>query len=103
MKEQEDKGDSKAQAQGKAQANVAITATRMSYNQIKDAGFPCFTVPYVLHAMLSVTSYKYALYTINKVQLYLNLKAMRHFSSIKLDFTQLKHQSELKVIHVANG
>ena len=90
MKEQEDKGDGKAQAQGKAQANVAI-ATRMSYDQIKDAGFPCFTVPYISHAMPSVTSHKYALRTINKVQLYLDSGATRHFSSIKSDFTQLKH------------
>jgi hypothetical protein len=64
MKEQEDKDDGKAQ--GKAQANVAI-ATRMLSNQIKDAGFLCFTVLYVLYAMLSVTSYEYALRTINKV------------------------------------
>ena len=90
MKEQEDKGDGKAQAQGKAQANVAI-ATRMSYDQIKDAGFPCFTILYISHAMPSVTSHEYALRTINKVQLYLDSGATRHFSSIKSDFTQLKH------------
>ena len=102
MKEQEDKGDGKAQAQGKAQANIAI-ATRMSYNQIKDAGFLCFTVPYISHAMLSVTSYEYALCTINKVQSYLDLGDTRHFSGIKSDFTQLKHQLEPEVVHVANG
>ena len=61
IQEQEAKGE------GKAQGNVAITATRMSYDQIKDAGFPCFTVPYVSYAMPSVTSHEYALRTINKV------------------------------------
>jgi hypothetical protein len=61
IQEQEAKGE------GKAQANVAITTTRMSYNQIKDTSFPCFTILYISHAMLLVTSYKYALYIINKV------------------------------------
>ena len=102
MKEQEDKGDGKAQAQGKAQANVAI-ATRMSYDQIKDAGFLCFTVLYISHAMPLVTSHEYALRTVNKVQLYLDSGATRHFSGIKSDFTQLKHWSEPEVVHVANG
>jgi hypothetical protein len=66
MKEQEDKDDSKAQ--GKAQANVAI-ATRMSSDQIKDAGFPYFTVPSYgscaisPYAMPSITSHEHALYT----------------------------------------
>jgi hypothetical protein len=50
-----------------------------------------------------VIGYKYALYTANKTYLYLDLGAMRHFSGIKLDFTQLKHWSELEVVHVANG
>jgi hypothetical protein len=84
MKEQEDKDDGKAQ--GKAQANVAI-ATRMLSDQIKDAGFPCFTVLYVSHAMLSVTSHEYALRTVNKVQSYLDSGATRHFNGIKSDFT----------------
>ena len=96
MKEQEDKGDTKAQG------NVAI-ATRILYNQIKDAGFPCFTIPYVSHAMPSVTSHEYALRTVNKVQSYLDSGATRHFSGIKSDFTQLKHWSEPEVVHVANG
>jgi len=39
----------------------------MLYNQIKDAGFLYFIILYVLYAILLVTSYKYALYTINKV------------------------------------
>ena len=60
IKEQEDKGDSKAQA------NIAI-ATCMLSDQIKDASFLCFTILYVLYAMLSVTSHEYALRIINKV------------------------------------
>ena len=75
----------------------------MLYNQIKDAGFPCFTIPYVSHAMPSVTSHEYALRTVNKVQSYLDSGATRHFSGIKSDFTQLKHWSEPEVVHVANG
>jgi len=58
IQEQEAKGE------GKAQGNVAITATRISADQIKEAGFPYLTTP---QAMPLVTSHKYALYTINKV------------------------------------
>jgi hypothetical protein len=38
-----------------------------------------------------IISHKHALYTANKTYLYLDLGATRHFSSIKSDFTQLKH------------
>ena len=93
MKEQEDKGDTKAQG------NVAIT-TRMLSNQIKDASFPYFTIlsyksygSYAIppYAMPSVTGHEHALYTANKTHLYLDLGATRHFSGLKSDFTQLKH------------
>ena len=89
MKEQEDKGDTKAQG------NVAIS-TRILLDQIKDASFPYFTIPsYELYksyaippyAMPLVTSHKHALYTTNKTHLYLNSRATRYFSSLKLDFT----------------
>ena len=93
IQEQEAKGD------GKAQGNVAI-ATRMSHDQIKDAGFPYLTVPY---AMPSVTGHEHALHIANKVQSHLDSGATRHFSGIKSDFTQLKHWMEPEVVHVANG
>ena len=89
MKEQEDKGDTKAQG------NVAIS-TRILLDQIKDASFPYFTIPSYksyrsyaipLYAIPSVTSYKHALHTTNKTHLYLNSRATRYFSSLKLDFT----------------
>jgi len=105
IKEQEDKGNTKAQG------NVAI-ATRMSSDQIKDASFPYFTIPsYELYksyaippyAMPLVTSHKHALYTTNKTYLYLDSGAMRHFSGLKSDFTQLKHWAIPEIVHVANG
>ena len=89
MKEQEDKGDTKAQG------NVAI-ATRMSLDQIKDTSFLYFTIlsyklyrlyAILLYIILLITSYKHALYITNKTYLYFNLRAMRYFSSLKLDFT----------------
>ena len=68
----------------------------MLLDQIKDASFLYFTVllyesyksyAIPLYAMPLVTSYKHALYTANKTYLYLNLRATRHFSGLKLDFT----------------
>ena len=93
MKEQEDKGDTKAQG------NVAIS-TRILLDQIKDASFLYFTIllyksyrsyAILLYAMLSVTSHEHALHTANKTHSYLDLGATRHFSGLKSDFTQLKH------------
>ena len=65
----------------------------MSLDQIKDAGFPYFTVPSYksyaipLYAMPLVTSYEHALHTANKTYSYLDLGATRHFSGLKSDFT----------------
>ena len=81
----------------------------MLSDQIKDAGFPYFTIPlyksYAIppYAMPSVTSHEHALHTANKTHSYLDSGATRHFSGIKSDFTQLKHWSEPEVVHVANG
>jgi hypothetical protein len=105
MKEQEDKGNTKAQG------NIAI-ATRMLSNQIKDASFPYFTVPsyesYKLYAIPPyavplVTSHEHALHIANKTHSYLDSGAMRHFSGLKSDFTQLKHWAIPEIVHVANG
>jgi hypothetical protein len=68
----------------------------MSLDQIKDASFLYFTILlyklYRLYAILPyamplITSHKHALYTANKTHLYLDLRATRHFSSLKSDFT----------------
>jgi hypothetical protein len=62
----------------------------MLSDQIKDAGFLCFTIlsfTVLLYAMLLVIGHEHALHTTNKTHLYLDLGATRHFSGIKLDFT----------------